>query len=112
MLRERINLIRRLNIAIDLLITAVSFLLAYSIRKNYSGEGLVEIGPITDFLWILLIVLPIWLLLFTLHGAYYSQRTTPIISIIWMVLRVVFWGGIMLFAALFVFKSFLVHIRQ
>ncbi|HIG46818.1 MAG TPA: sugar transferase [candidate division Zixibacteria bacterium] len=108
MLRERINLIRRLNMAIDLLITGVSFLLAYSIRKNYSGEGLVEIGPLTDFLWILLIVLPIWLLLFTLHGAYYSKRTTPVISIIWMVLRVVFWGGIMLFAALYVFKSFLV----
>ena len=52
MLRERINLIRQLNIAIDLLITAVSFLLAHSIRKNYSGGGLVEIGPITDFMWI------------------------------------------------------------
>ena len=72
MLRERINLIRRLNIAIDLLITAVSFLLAYSIRKNYSGEGLVEIGPIADYLWILLIVLPIWLLLFTIISKFQS----------------------------------------
>lgn len=97
-----------MNIAIDLLITTVSFFLAYYLRRDYAGEGLAEIGPISDFLWILLVILPIWWLLFTLHGAYYSQRTTPFISIMWMVLRVVFWGGILLFAALFVFKSFLV----
>ena len=108
MLRERINLFRRLYIMIDLFITAASFFIAYYIRRNYAGDGLAVIGPITDFLWILLVILPIWAALFTIHGAYYSQRTTPFMSIMWLVLRVVFWGGIILFAVLFVFKSFLV----
>jgi exopolysaccharide biosynthesis polyprenyl glycosylphosphotransferase len=108
MLRERITLFRRLNIAADMLVTAASFVLAYYLRRDFAGESLAEIGPLTDYLWIFVIILPIWGLLFTLHGAYYSQRTTPFSSLIWMVLRVIFWGGIILFAALYAFKSFLV----
>jgi exopolysaccharide biosynthesis polyprenyl glycosylphosphotransferase len=107
MLRERINLFRRLNIAADLIVTAASFFLAYYLRRDFA-DHLEDIGPVSDYLWILLIVLPIWWLLLSLHGAYYSQRTTPIMSLIWMVLQVVFWGGIILFAALYAFKSFLV----
>lgn len=108
MLRERINLFRRLNIAVDLVITAVSFLLAYYLRAYMVGHGMAEIGHFTDYIWILLVILPVWWLLFSMHGAYYSQRTTPFLSLCWMVLRVVFWGGILLFASLYAFKSFLV----
>ncbi|MBM3264254.1 MAG: sugar transferase [candidate division Zixibacteria bacterium] len=108
MLRERIRLFRQLNIFADLIITAGSFLLAYLVRRHYPAEGMAYIGPLTDYLWVLLVILPIWWSLLMLHGAYYSQRTTPIFSLVWMVSRVVFWSGIMLFAALFAFKSFLI----
>lgn len=108
MLRERISLFRRLTVFGDLLLTAGSFVLAYYLRRDFAGAALLPISPIQDYLWVLVIVLPTWWLLFTLHGAYYSQRTTPTLALIWMVLRVAFWGGIILFAALFAFKSFLI----
>lgn len=108
MLRERISLFRRLTVFGDLLLTVGSFILAYYLRRDFTGTTLLNIGALDDYLWVLIIILPVWWLLFTLHGAYYSQRTTPTLALIWMVLRVVFWGGIVLFAALFAFKSFLI----
>ena len=109
MLRERINLFKRLNIVVDLIITALSFLLAYYVRWYFTGfNSLEKIGPLENYIWVLLVILPIWWVLFSMHGAYYSQRTTPFLSLLWIVLRVVLWGGILLFAALYAFKSFLV----
>lgn len=108
MLRQRIILFKRLNIVVDLLITAASFVLAYYLRLFYPGSQLEPIGPFSDYSWILLLILPVWWVLFNMHGAYYSQRTTPFMSLTWMVLRVTFWGGIFLLAALYAFKGFLV----
>jgi exopolysaccharide biosynthesis polyprenyl glycosylphosphotransferase len=107
-LRQRIILFKRLNIVVDLLITAASFVLAYYLRLSYPGSQLEPIGPFSDYSWILLLILPVWWVLFNMHGAYYSQRTTPFMSLTWMVLRVTFWGGIFLLAALYAFKGFLV----
>ena len=108
MLRERIILFKRLNILLDLFITAGAFILAYYLRRYSAGDGLAEVGPLSDYLWILVVILPIWWIMFNTHGAYYSQRTTPYLSLAWMVLRVVFWGGVFLLAVLFAFKSFMV----
>ena len=108
MLRERIILFKRLNIVVDLFITAGTFVLAYYLRKYFVGDELAEIGSFSDYIWILGMILPVWWILFNMHGAYYSQRTTPFLSLTWMVLRVVFWGGLFLLAALYAFKSFLV----
>lgn len=108
MLRQRIILFKRLNIVVDLLIAAASFVLAYYLRLFYPGSQLEPIGPFSDYSWILLLILPVWWVLFNMHGAYYSQRTTPFMSLTWMVLRVTFWGGIFLLAALYAFKGFLV----
>lgn len=108
MLRERISLFRRLNVAVDLVITAASFFIAYYIRSEFASDRLANVFPITDYLWLLLVILPLWWLLFTMHGAYASQRTTPLLGLSWVVIRVVFWGGVFLFATLYAFKYFLV----
>lgn len=108
MLRQRIILFRRLNIAVDLAITAASFFIAYYIRSEIAGDTLADLYPLIDYLWLLLVILPLWWLLFTMHGAYSSQRMTPLLLLSWMVIRVVCWGGIFLFAVLYAFKGFLI----
>jgi exopolysaccharide biosynthesis polyprenyl glycosylphosphotransferase len=84
MIRERISLIIKLYILIDLCVVAVSFITAYVIRSWLSGIlPIVPLMPLPEYYPLLLFILPIWMGLLYLNKTYISQRGKSYIPLIW-----------------------------
>ena len=78
MLRERAGLIESTLFFCDLLITIVSFLMAYYIRDALSSSFFEVLWPFSHYLNLLLAVLPIWAFVFRFSNLYRSYRTSTI----------------------------------
>ena len=83
MLRQRAKVIAWFVFAGDLAILTVSFLLAYFIRDWGFADTYPRLYPLSEYLWMLLIILPIGACCLYYFGLYKSQRT----STIWSELR-------------------------
>ncbi len=103
MLKEKSNFIRKAYILLDLCITAVSFFTAYLLR-DYDELPLRPISQISEYLFLLYIVLPLWGILLYYYKTYRSVRTSNPLNIIWVVLKTVLTGGLILITFLFLFK--------
>ncbi len=103
MLKEQNRLIRKIQISLDIGITLVSFLAAVFFR-NYIVAYLSPIGPLTPYLCLLYIILPLWVILLYYYGAYQSIRVKTLLQTLEPVLKTVFIGGVFLMTILFVFK--------
>lgn len=77
MLKERERLSQRLLMGADVAVVVLAFLLAYSFRRLFeelfAGSPLVPLRPFDDYLWLLLLILPLWWLLLTFQKAYASR---------------------------------------
>jgi len=93
----------------DMGITVASFILAYYVRKEILGSrfGLIELEPLSNYLWLLLIFIPLWWLLFNFHGLYESQRLNNTLGILWTLGKSFFWGGLIIAAMFYIFKLYL-----
>ncbi|MFI5305580.1 MAG: sugar transferase [Nitrospiria bacterium] len=78
MLRQRARLVSFLLYFFDLSILILSFYLSFHIRNNLLGESFGSLSPITQQLWLLVFILPVWSVLFYFFHLYRSQRTNPI----------------------------------
>lgn len=103
MLGEQNKLIRQVQFSIDIGITAFSFFIAVFFR-SYITAYLHPIGPISHYLFLLYIILPLWAVILYYNKAYQSLRTGVLFQTIWPVLKTVFIGGVILMTILFVFK--------
>jgi exopolysaccharide biosynthesis polyprenyl glycosylphosphotransferase len=102
MLKERAGLLRKVQVFLDLGITALSFFIAYFFRSN--ADFLRTIAPISHYLFLLYIILPLWGILLYYNGAYQSIRTRSLFQTISPVIKTIFIGGSILMTVLFIFK--------
>ena len=105
MLRERSKLIENTFFLLDIAATVVAFFAAYFIRKSVSGLTLLPLMPLSDYLNLLLIVLPIWGVCFRFSGLYRSYRTSTIFRESVTVIKVVAMCGIILGFGIFLLKG-------
>jgi exopolysaccharide biosynthesis polyprenyl glycosylphosphotransferase len=103
MLKEKNRVLRRAQLFTDLAVTAASFFLAYYLRR-FSFLPLAKINPISYYLFLLYMILPLWALLLHHYRAYSSIRTLDPLQVVLPALKTVLTGAFLLMGILFVFK--------
>ena len=78
MLRERAKVIAWFVFIGDLVLLTLSFFVAYFLRDWGFADSYRRLYPLTDYLWMLLIILPIGACCLYYFGLYRSQRTSPL----------------------------------
>lgn len=105
MIRERISLIIKLYILIDLGIIACSFMLAYGLRSWLSSVfPMLPLLGIPEYQPLLLFILPIWMGLLYLNQAYISHRGKTFLPLVRTVIKTNLEGVCALSLLFFVLK--------
>ncbi|MDD5348336.1 MAG: sugar transferase [Candidatus Omnitrophica bacterium] len=99
MIKERVQLFRKLMIFGDLCIVAAAFFLGYILR-----DRVVDVYPLKDYLGLLPAVMTIWGVLLYSFGIYDSFRTKTSSEFIVLILRIAFIGFIVLGGVLYILK--------
>lgn len=81
MLKEQGNLIHKIAMAIDSLVVASAFVLAYILSTKF--EVLHKMPPFKDYAWLTIIVIPLWIATLSHYGMYHSMRKKRIADIFW-----------------------------
>lgn len=97
MLRQQARLFNRLTILADILTLALAFALAYVVR-GHVGSALQE--PV-EYLWVFLVVAPVWFYLLTRHGFYLSIRRLSPFDILSRMVSVHLAGGVVVAAIIY-----------
>lgn len=103
MLRENNKILRSAQQIVDVVIVISSFLAAYAVREHYSYL-LRPLRPLSEYLFLLYLILPIWVALLYYNGAYRSLRTRTLAQTLWPVLKTVAIGGVVIMTVLFMFR--------
>ncbi len=98
MLREQAKLFNRLAVLGDAFLLMGALYMAYLFRLNWNGGGGRDF---LDYVWILIIAIPVWFLLFTRYGLYASMRRLTIFEIVTRSLNVHFLGALACAAFIF-----------
>lgn len=105
MIRERISLIIKLYILIDLCVIACSFIIAYLIRSQLSEIlPIVPLMPLSEYYPLLLFILPIWMGLLYLNKTYISQRGKSYAPLLWIGVKANLEGVCILSLLFFILK--------
>ena len=105
MIRERMNLIIKLYALIDLGIVTFAFVAAYLVRDLLSETlSLPFLMPLSEYLPLLLSILPIWIGLLYLNKTYSSQRGKTYLPLVWTVVKTNVEGVCVLSLIFFVLK--------
>jgi exopolysaccharide biosynthesis polyprenyl glycosylphosphotransferase len=99
MLREQAKVFNRLSIIVDLLVVLTAFGLSFLVRRNYQPPLL----PIREYVWVLLIVLPVWHYLLAKHHLFASIRRLSLFEIVTRIANVHILGGLTVAAFIFFF---------
>lgn len=89
MLKEQQQLIHKIAMAIDSLVVASAFVLAYILRDNLQYfhtitlEPLHKMPPFKDYAWMLVIVIPLWIASLSHFGMYHSMRKKRLVDLFW-----------------------------
>ncbi len=103
MLRENNRKIRTALQLTDLAIVAASFFLAYAARRQWDGV-FVPLRPLSSYMFLLYMILPLWTALFSFNGAYGSIRTKSLYQAVKPLLKTTLAGGVVLMTILFIFR--------
>jgi len=105
---------KKMMIFADVLIVAGSFILAYFLRKNIysfykldlfpSRVVMGTIHPLDKYLWLLLIILPVWYGLLSFQGFYESFRTKRFTEIAWIIMKTGFLATLVTGTMIFILK--------
>jgi exopolysaccharide biosynthesis polyprenyl glycosylphosphotransferase len=114
MIKEYEAFLKKMMIFADLLVLAVSFILAYYLRANIyffyrldlfpSRVIMGTIYPLDNYLWLLLIILPVWYGLLSSQGLYESFRTKRLTEIVWIIVKAGFVATLITGTLIFIFK--------
>lgn len=99
MLKEQAKLVAKIHIVADTCTIAVAFWMAYLLRGSLGG-----LAPFQHYAWLLLIVLPSWLLLLNHFGLYSSQRVSSNQQIFTDLVKVHLVGALLGAAAIYFFE--------
>ena len=104
MLRQRAKLVAFSIYISDLFLIVAAFLLTYWARISFLSSQYGSLVPLQNYLWLLLFILPLWSFLLYYFHLYESYRTKPLWAEPWDILKVVFWGTLIVGTLIFVFK--------
>lgn len=107
MLKQHARLIAMFLYVTDMVVTALSFFFAYWIRSNYLTElELRRLYPIEKYLWLFLVIIPVWSFLFFYYKSYKSYRIVSFMKELQILWKVVLIGGLVIGAMAFAFQSY------
>ncbi|OEU77272.1 MAG: UDP-phosphate galactose phosphotransferase [Desulfuromonadales bacterium C00003107] len=89
MLRQQAKLFNKLSICVDICFICISLVLGYHVRSLFKGKLL----PLDNYLWVLVIVIPVWFYLLKRNGLYSSIRRCSIFDIVSKLFNVHLLGG-------------------
>jgi len=109
MLKRYGRLIPTLVLTADLLLTIGTFLGTYcAFQLRLLPRVFGPLAGFDQYLWLLLMVVPVWAFLLKICGVYQSHRTDPMWTEIGQILRAMSLGGVAFFAFLALSKSSLI----
>ncbi|MHB8978139.1 MAG: sugar transferase [Trichloromonadaceae bacterium] len=97
MLRQQARLFNRLTILADILTLVFAFAVAYTIRDQVGSR----LQDSFEYLWIFLVVAPVWFYLLTRHGFYQSIRRLSFFDILSRMVSVHLAGGVVVAAIIY-----------
>lgn len=102
-MNEQKSMNNRLLFAVDLILTTAVFVLSYFIRKAVPGQ--VALYPMTEYLWLLFVILPTLYLAMNYYGFYSNKKSLDVFSIVYKLLICFIICGIVSAAAVFITKN-------
>ena len=102
-MNEQKSMNNRLIFAVDMILTTAVFVLSYFIRKAVPGQ--VALYPMTEYLWLLFVILPTLCLAMNYYGFYSNKKSLDVFSIIYKLLICFIICGIVSAAAVFITKN-------
>jgi exopolysaccharide biosynthesis polyprenyl glycosylphosphotransferase len=97
MLREQARQFSKVAMVMDALMVLLSFRVAYQLRTEWG----LPLHEINDYYWIFLFIFPAGYYLFTHYDLYSSLRTRPLPEILFSLLKVHLFGGIIIAAVIY-----------
>jgi exopolysaccharide biosynthesis polyprenyl glycosylphosphotransferase len=91
MLKQQAKLFNKLSMAADACVICSALVLGYHIRTRFQGKLL----PLYNYLWVLVVVLPVWFYLLKRQGLYASIRRLSIFDILGKLVNVHLLGGLL-----------------
>jgi exopolysaccharide biosynthesis polyprenyl glycosylphosphotransferase len=85
MFQEQYALIKRFILCLDAALVAAAFAVAYTIRDYSQTRFLHPLPPLADYLQLLILLVPLWIMLLKGFGAYDSMREKGFGHIFWAV---------------------------
>lgn len=111
MIREKANLFRKLAMTTDAVVISIAFILTHYLRQNIhhfykfdlisSQRVMTNIYSLDTYLWLLLFIIPLWVISLYANGIYGYMRVRRLSATLWMVVKSAFWA--ILFFGVFVF---------
>ncbi|ADI84683.2 hypothetical protein [Geobacter sulfurreducens] len=89
MLKEQAKQFTLLSKLIDIILIYIAFAAAYEVRSKIGN-----IGDFYHYLWVLLVIIPVWHLLLSKYGMYASTRTHSIPKLVSDLVKVHIIGGV------------------
>jgi exopolysaccharide biosynthesis polyprenyl glycosylphosphotransferase len=99
MLKQRASFLKKANIISDAGLLVAAFLAAFNLRVDFGG-----LDHLDNYTWVLLAVVPTWLILMERYGFYDSQRTSSSWFIFKSLAKVTVIGGVVTSSIIFLFE--------
>ena len=106
MLKQNAIIVYRILLITDIFITLASFFVSYWFRNTFLTK--LDIGglyPIEKYTWLLIIIVPAWVVLLNSFNAYRSHRIASFINELISIGKSVFFGGLLLASIAYATKS-------
>ena len=100
MLKERAGFLKKANIISDAALVITAFLVSYNLRVQLGG-----LHDLHYYIWLLIVVVPVWLILLERYGLYDSLRMSTPWNIITSLATVTAIGGLIASSIIFVIET-------
>jgi exopolysaccharide biosynthesis polyprenyl glycosylphosphotransferase len=98
-LKERAKFLSKANIVSDAALVVTAFLVAFNLRVQLGG-----LRDLASYTWVLLVVVPVWLILLDRYGFYDSKRINSVWSILANIAFVTAIGGVITTSTIYIFE--------
>jgi len=99
MLKRYSGVVQAAVFTMDLAVTVGAFLLAFaSFKLGALPEGVRPLSDLGTYLWLLVVIVPLWAILLQGSDLYRPRRTTPLGRELWGIVQAVGFGGIAVLA--------------
>jgi len=92
---------KKLAIILDILVTIISFIIAYYIRNSFIFHRFPTLYELEQYLWILWVVVPSWPIIFKRMGLYNGVLKAELSELVYALMRAVVVGALIITTAIF-----------